>query len=65
VSDCEDCVLGQEFGYYELAPVDIRLGPTSHDLGFDARMDEGVGRYGRLTDEWKRVILSRREAVSS
>lgn len=73
-SDC-NCILGQQFGDYANAVDDY---PGEGDdflttdettaLGFyagGADSDTGRRDYPLLTAEWKRLILSRREAVTA
>ena len=68
IEDCSDCVLGQLFGDYCTAPDDAKGAKPDRELAlmrgfnFDDVLDPNDG--AELTAEWRRLIESRRAAVS-
>ena len=60
--DCEDCILGQLYGWFSDGFDALRL--TADDvrqLGFDRGDDDPRSVFADLTAAWRALILQRRE----
>lgn len=67
IGSCMRCVLGQLYGEYSLAPLEVRYDYDTDvwlalSFGFDAVNRPGQPSVADVTAEWRRLILARRSA---